>query len=81
MRFKKNKYLIKYPSIGCSGQWELKKSTINQLEFIEIIEIGKDICNNKGWVVLKKINDNEIDILYYWPDQNTLNAKGMLKRK
>ncbi len=77
----KSEYKISYPSLGCGGTWTLQQTDNKRLIFVEEITFGKDICTNNGRIVLDLKNNNEVDFYYYWPTENTLNAKGTLHRK
>lgn len=78
---KNNSYLINYPSLSCNGYWKLIKSDKERLEFVETIQTGKNICNDKGYVVLKEIGNDSISFYYFWPTRQILNASGILKKE
>ena len=77
---KKKIYLIQYPSLGCSGNWNLEQRYNNIFEFRELLNKGLDVCTNNGKIVLDIKDDNNVAFFYYWPDDKTLNASGYLKR-
>lgn len=74
-------YTIDYPSLDCGGKWILMKSNENTLEFREKLNRGFSLCTNNGKIVLETKNKDEIDFYYYWPDDNTLSAQGVLYRQ
>lgn len=74
-------YTIDYPSLDCGGKWILMKSSENTLEFRENLNRGFSLCTNNGKIVLETKNKDEIDFYYYWPDDNTLSAQGVLRRQ
>lgn len=71
------RFNISYPSLDCGGNWSVISEKNNKIEFREKIDYGNDICGNSGKVIVEKIN-NKIIYSYYFPDDNTLNAKGEL---
>lgn len=75
-----NQYMIEYPSLGCSGKWDLIEYEKNILVFREILDKGKDICTDSGKVVLKIKKTGLIDFYYYWPNDETLIASGQLEK-
>lgn len=81
MDAKNQVYTIDYPSLSCGGKWTLMKSNKNILEFREKLNRGFTVCTNNGKIVLKVKHKNEIDFYYYWPDDNTLSAQGILYRQ
>ncbi len=44
---------IAYPSVGCSGDWNLVKREQNKLTFSEHITEGADVCLDQGIVTLE----------------------------
>lgn len=68
---------VSYPSLNCGGNWSVISESNNKIEFREKINIGNDVCGNSGKVIVEKKN-NKIIYSYYFPDDNTLNAKGKL---
>lgn len=70
-------FKIDYPSLNCGGDWTIISESDNKVEFREKIKYGNDICGNSGKAVVEKKN-GEIIFSYYFPDDNTLNAQGIL---
>lgn len=77
---KKGKYTIKYPSLGCGGKWILIESNSDKMVFQEKISYGAETCNNGGTIVITFDNSDELKLSYYYPDLNTLNASGNLRK-
>lgn len=75
-----NKFKIDYPSINCSGYWKATAVTKYKIEFIETISTGKNKCINGGKVVLYLLDETRIEYLFYWPNDRTLDAKGVISR-
>lgn len=77
---KKGKYTIKYPSLGCGGKWVLIESNSHKMVFREQISYGAETCNNGGTIVITLDNSEELKLSYYYPNLNTLNASGNLRK-
>ncbi|NJN77435.1 MAG: hypothetical protein HC803_03170 [Saprospiraceae bacterium] len=72
---------IAYPSLECSGNWQIVKQDKEKIELIEIITEGTDKCVNKGKLILTKIDDNHITYTYFSPFSGELEAFSTLIRK
>lgn len=77
---KKGRYTIKYPSLGCGGKWILIESSSDKMVFQEQISYGAETCNNGGTIVITIDDSEELKLSYYYPDLNTLNASGNLRK-
>lgn len=55
----KNEYLVRYPSIPCSGKWVLEKTRKESAIFKEIIT-EKDRCVDGGKAILTYVDDTHI---------------------
>jgi curved DNA-binding protein CbpA len=78
--YKNKEFKIEYPSLNCTGYWKAINATNNTIEFIEILRTGQNICNDGGKIVLKQLNNDEMEYLYYWPSVSVLDSKGEIKR-
>lgn len=76
----KGKYTIEYPSIGCGGAWQVTESTSDKVVFVEQLSYGQDICNNGGTVVINFEGKDKLKFQYYYPNLDTLNAVGVLRK-
>ncbi|MFK7949772.1 MAG: hypothetical protein AB8G11_19435 [Saprospiraceae bacterium] len=76
-----DRYSIAYPSLECSGNWQLQKESDMKLEFIETITKGTDKCVNKGRIVITKVDDNHVTFTYFSPYSGELEAFSTLIRK
>lgn len=65
---KKETYSISYPSLNCTGKWELIKYSEDQATFNEVIENNIDVCIEKGVVILSKIDQNRVIYSYFYND-------------
>ncbi len=65
---KKEIYNISYPSLKCSGEWELIKCSKNQATFREIIKNNTTVCIEKGVIILSKIDKNLVLYSYFYND-------------
>ena len=61
-------YNISYPSLNCSGKWELIKCSKDQATFKEIIENNTTVCIEKGVIILSKIDENRVLYSYFYND-------------
>jgi len=64
----KETYNITYPSLSCSGRWELIKYSGEQATFNEIIENNTGACIERGTIILFKIDDNRVLFSYFYSD-------------
>lgn len=81
LKVNEDRYAIAYPSLECSGNWQLQKSSDIKLEFIETITDGTDKCVNKGRIVITKVDDNHVTFTYFSPYSGELEAFSTLVRK
>ncbi len=58
---------IQYPSLGCSGNWKIKKSSVKRIELQETILEGADKCDQGCKIVLFKISKNQLSVIYFLP--------------
>ena len=72
---------IAYPSLECSGNWQIIKQSENKLELLETITEGTDKCVNKGKLVITKIDENHVTFTYFSPFSGELEAFSTLVRK
>ncbi|MGB1039255.1 MAG: hypothetical protein ACPGVD_00105 [Flavobacteriales bacterium] len=71
---KRNIYTINYLSIPCRGQWELISISDEQAFFKETIHKGRNLCVNKGKIVLSKIDENTLIYSFFNPGEKKANA-------
>ena len=74
----KNEFKISYPSLDCSGVWNIEDVSENVISFREHILSG--ICIEGGLVKLKIINERTLEYYVYLADNTTLCAKGIIKK-
>ena len=74
LNVKEDRYSIAYPSLECSGNWQLQKQSDMKLEFIETITKGTDKCVNKGRIVITKVDENHVTFTYFSPNSGELEA-------
>ena len=72
---------IAYPSLECSGNWQIIKQSKNKLELLETITDGADKCVNKGKLVITKVDENHVTYTYFSPFSGELEAFSTLVRK
>ena len=72
---------ISYPSLNCSGHWELLEYKNNRAIFVEKITEGVENCDNNVKVVVNYIDDNFISVAYFLPRiLDDVVASGVLKK-
>lgn len=76
----KGEFKIIYPSLGCSGIWEIEKISNKLFNFKEKILLGKNACLDDVLVELKIINNKKLELYFYFPGTTTLNAKGIITK-
>lgn len=59
---------IGYPTLNCSGQWELQDYEKNRAVFIERITKGVNNCDNNVTVIVTKVSEYYISVAYFLPD-------------
>ena len=72
---------IAYPSLECSGNWQIVKQDKERIELLETITEGTDKCTNKGKVVITKVDENHVTFTYFSPFSGELEAFSTLVRK
>ncbi len=61
-------FKISYPSISCSGIWELKNANGYRAEFLEVIQEEQDNCGDVVRVVVTRIEDRFISVAFFLPE-------------
>lgn len=74
-------YTIEYPSLSCSGRWELISFGSNLAKFRERITTGIDNCTDRGTVTIERLNSTQIDFRYQNPKKTLFSASGILNRE
>jgi len=59
--------LVQYPSLECSGSWELQSVQNYRVRFQELILDGKDNCNEVVQIVVNKVDERHVSIAYFLP--------------
>jgi len=79
--FERSEFLIKYPTLGFAGHWELKNTDDDKADFKEVLESG--LLNNmqSGRAELLVVNKNTLHYSYYFPTDQNLMAEGTLTKK
>lgn len=71
-------FTVEYPSIGCNGYLDLITISSKSAELRELIISGD--CVNNVRIVIAKINNKKAYYRAYWPEDNQLNAEGILRK-
>lgn len=78
----RNKFKINYPTLNCSGKWEVKSIEPNKVQLTEYIQKGKSNCDNVVQVVVTHISAEYISVAYFLPNlYDGVVAYAVLRRK
>lgn len=72
-----NDYRIYYPSIPCSGKWEITHTRKESVVFKEIV-VEKSACYDQGKVIVTYVDDNRISFSWFYQNSNRLGAYATL---
>jgi hypothetical protein len=72
------KYLVDYPTLKCEGEWTLLKKSTTTINFREKLTRGTDICEDNGYVIIKKIGPSQIQFNYTNPNGNIVTSSAVL---
>lgn len=62
---KKNHFMIQYPSLSCSGHWEITKITPKVITLREHITQGAGNCKKEADVKIRFVNEKELKVEFY----------------
>lgn len=71
---------VSYPSLNCSGEWNLKGVNDKEVIYREIISSGTSNCMNSGKVEIDILSERKIKFRYYPQDSNQLGAQAFLTK-
>jgi hypothetical protein len=71
---------IAYPSLNCSGRWDLMSADSSHAMFTEVITVGTSTCGVTGRVVITKIDSKHVTFSY-WRSSGELSAWSTLTKK
>lgn len=74
------KFSIEYPSLNCGGVWELKRLTARRAVFTERLSYGKEKCVDNSTVVIERLSNRQLMVLFTNPGENDVNSSGILNR-
>lgn len=72
-------FTINYPSLHCSGYWEIETSADTSIDFREHILTGKLLCGDGGLIRLLLISRNQVEYSYLINSRTV--AKGILTKE
>jgi hypothetical protein len=75
-----NKYVIEYPSLKCGGEWKLISINGKEARFRERINYGLEECTNNSLVVVQRLSNKQILLLYRNQGSNEVIASVILNR-
>lgn len=77
----KGKFLIKYPTLKCGGEWKLVSFSKYQARFRENITFNREDCEPTGNVTIKRLNGNSLLFNYSYNRSRKLDSSALLRRK
>ncbi len=78
---KGKRYTVEYPSLNCSGRWQLISFGSSIATFREKITTGMDKCTDRGTVTIQRLNGRQIEFRYQNPRETLFTASGILNRE
>jgi hypothetical protein len=75
------KLSIVYPSLNCGGEWVLKRQSARRAVFTERLSYGKEKCTDNSTVVIERLSDKQLVVLFTNPGEREVNSSGILKRQ
>jgi hypothetical protein len=78
---KGNRYSVEYPSLNCSGRWRLLNASRNLVRFREEITVGRELCTDRGTVIIQRLSRRQIAYRYYIRGARDVTASAILNRK
>lgn len=66
----KNTYYVNYPDIPCSGEWIIVSKNKDKIVLKEEIKKGKEICIPATNVVIMKINNENLSVTFFLPENS-----------
>lgn len=78
---RKGKFLIKYPSLRCGGEWRLISFSRYQARFRENIKFNRRDCEPTGNVTIKRLSNDRLLFNYSYNSSRKLDSSAILRRK
>jgi hypothetical protein len=75
------KFSIAYPSLNCGGEWELRRLSPRRATFTERLSYGKEKCTDNSTVVIERLSNKQLVVLFTNPGENKVNSSGILNRQ
>lgn len=75
------KFAIAYPSLNCGGEWTLKHLSARRAVFTERLSYGQEKCENNSTVVIERLSNRQLMVLFTNPGERDVNSSGILNRK
>lgn len=73
-----NNVTVNYPSLDCSGMWEIVGTATDRVEFKEIILNGVNRCVNGGLIIITRVDQHHITYSFFEPQNGKLEAHSTL---
>jgi hypothetical protein len=81
LRVNGHSFFIDYPSLNCSGNWQLLDSNSRSARFKEKITVNVTECADGGRVTIERLNRRQIAFRYAYSDTRQISASAILNRK
>jgi len=75
------KFSIAYPSLNCGGEWVLQHHYGNKAVFRERLSYGQDKCTDDSTVVIERLSNKQLVVLFTNPGDSEVNSSGILNRQ
>lgn len=75
------RFSTEYPSLNCGGRWKLISINTYRARFEEKLDHGQDACVDNSYVVIQRLNKQQVVFLFSYPGKREVYASGILKRK
>lgn len=78
-------YAISYPSLRCTGQWDLIQQTATEARFTEVMDRSDDTdvdsgCASGGEITVRKLGDSQLTVQWTYDDSTGDNATAVLTK-
>jgi len=74
-------YSIEYPSLKCSGTWQLLRANSRRAIFRERITVGRESCVDQGVVTIVRLKGRQIAYRFSHAGSSQVSASAILNRK
>ena len=76
----RGKYIVKYPSLRCGGEWKLIRFNNYRASFKENIKFNRKVCEPTGNVFIKRLSNKQLLFTYSYSHASKVAASAILNR-